>query len=263
MSEVRRLEREPVNAFTYSTAAARYARSRPYFHPVVMSNVRDALGLREPVRRALDVGCGTGQSTVALRDFADVVVGVDSSPTMLAHAPQDAGLTFVVAPAEQLPFASGTVDLMTVASAFHWFDRERFLNEAHRLLRPSAWLVVYDNAFLDIMEDHPDFANWVREAYVARYPAPSRDRRSLTPAEVHRQGFHLREPETYTNAVAFSPAELVDYLMTQSNVIAAVEEGGEPLEDARGWLLSAVTPFFPGPRGTFRFGGVITYLQKR
>lgn len=44
--------------------------------------------------------------------------------------------------AEELPFADGSVDLMTAMSAFHWFDRPRFLREAHRVLKPRGCLAL-------------------------------------------------------------------------------------------------------------------------
>lgn len=45
-------------------------------------------------------------------------------------------------PAEELPFEDGSVDLVTAMSAFHWFDHSRFLQEAHRVLKPNGCLAV-------------------------------------------------------------------------------------------------------------------------
>lgn len=45
-------------------------------------------------------------------------------------------------PAEELPFEDGSVDLVTTMSAFHWFDRSRFLQEAHRVLKPHGCLAI-------------------------------------------------------------------------------------------------------------------------
>jgi hypothetical protein len=49
--------------------------------------------------------------------------------------------------------------------------------------------------------------------------------------------------------------------MTQSNVIAAVEQGSESLPDALSWLLESASPWFPSPMATFIFGGEIWLLQ--
>ncbi|KAG7278729.1 hypothetical protein CRUP_008341, partial [Coryphaenoides rupestris] len=50
--------------------------------------------------------------------------------------PLDLALDVGLSKAEQLLSAPGSVDLVAVMSAFHWFDRPRFLQEAHRVLKP-------------------------------------------------------------------------------------------------------------------------------
>jgi SAM-dependent methyltransferase len=59
-----------MNYFGHETAAERYAQSRPYFHRLVIERIRGLLKLEGPVRIALDVGCGTGQSALALAEIA-------------------------------------------------------------------------------------------------------------------------------------------------------------------------------------------------
>lgn len=44
--------------------------------------------------------------------------------------------------AEELPFADGSVDLLTAASAAHWFDQSRFLAEADRVLKPHGCMAL-------------------------------------------------------------------------------------------------------------------------
>ena len=68
--------------------------------------------------------------------------------------------------------------------------------------------------------------------------------------------------ENYGNEVRFTPPQLISYLLTQSNVIAAVEQGREAIEDVARWLLQSVSPLFLAPTGTFRFGGSIRYLRR-
>lgn len=244
-------------------AASQYERSRPFFHPPVIERIRSFLKLDGPVDRALDIGCGTGQSTRALRALATRVVGVDRSHPMLSEAARQAGLAFVAARSEQLPFVSRSVDLVTVALAFHWFQQDRFLQEAQRALRAGGWLVIYDNSFLGMMRENPDFQRWNREVYPARYPMPPRNVQTPIEAQCPAFGFVHLEREIYGNVVPFSPEELTAYLCTQSNVRAAVESGMETIDDAYAWIHESVTPFFAAARGTFHFGGVIGYLRKQ
>ena len=71
------------NPFAASDVGAVYSQGRPYHHPRTLARVRSQLGRLE---RGLDVACGTGMSTIALRDYADTVVGVDISPAMMRAA---------------------------------------------------------------------------------------------------------------------------------------------------------------------------------
>jgi SAM-dependent methyltransferase len=248
--------------FSHQSAAERYARSRPYFHPLVIERIRSYLRLGSPLPRALDVGCGTGQSTLALKEIATEVIGTDISEEMLAEAPESMGISYVRAPAEQLPFSDASFEITTAGLTFHWFDRARFLPEANRVLRPNGWLIIYNNYFLGTMKENPDYERWARDLYLARYPTPPRADNPLTDADADTFGFRFAERETYTNEVVFSVEEHAAYLMIQTNVIAAVEQGQQSVEEVYAWLLEATRPLFPAPRGTFQFGGTVWYLQK-
>jgi len=249
-----------MNYFAHSTAAERYARSRPYFHPLVVERIRSFLRLERPVPMALDVACGTGLSTSALTELAESVIATDISPEMLTQAPVHERIRYAVAPAEKLPLEPESVDLITVALAFHWFNRTGFLAEARRVLRRDGALVVYNNGFYGRMHENPAFADWNRDNYLTRYPVPPRNDRPFTDDEATDAGFTFAGRERYANDIAFSPDQLAQYLLTQSNVIAAVEQGSESLEAVHAWLLETVTPLFPSPTATFAFGGEIWFL---
>jgi SAM-dependent methyltransferase len=47
--------------------------------------------------------------------------------------------------AEALPLADDSADAVVAASAFHWFDTERALEEIHRVLRPDGALATLGN----------------------------------------------------------------------------------------------------------------------
>lgn len=46
--------------------------------------------------------------------------------------------------AEELPLPDGCVDLLTVATAVHWFDQAKFLAETSRVLKPGGCMAVVD-----------------------------------------------------------------------------------------------------------------------
>jgi SAM-dependent methyltransferase len=252
-----------MNLFGYRAAARRYTKGRPYFHPKVIARVRDFLELAGPVGAALDVGCGSGLSTLALAEIARSVVGVDASREMVALAPPGARVSYLVAPAEVLPFGDGAFELMTASQAFHWFDRTRFLMEASRVLRPGGRLVVYDHYFAARMEENESFRAWFRGQYLTRYPSPKRGEIAFTESEAREHGFRLLGCEHYDDALKFTPESLIDYLTTHSNIIAAVEGGDESIDSARAWLAESLVPLFGGvDEATFLFQGPIWFLER-
>ena len=91
-----------------------------------------------PVRRALDVGTGTGLGAleIAKRYPGAEIVGVDVSPAMLEKARRLApGIEFVEGDASALPFDDGEFDLVAHVNMIP------FLDETARVLRPGGWTV--------------------------------------------------------------------------------------------------------------------------
>ena len=252
------------NYFAHDTVAHRYAYARPYFHPIVMQHIRHYLKLDSPLETALDVACGTGHSSIALKAIARRVYGAELASSMLAHVIRESEVEYVQAAAENLPFPDESIDLMTVCMALHWLDRAAFLQEAYRLLRssPSGTLVIYNNRFRGIMRENPDFEIWHRDVYIQRYPPPRRKPSTLTAEYAARHGFHYLKEQDYTNNIIFTVRDLAVYLSTQSNLIAVIEEGHESLEAIQDWLVASIRPFFNAPTGTFVFNGRIDFFKK-
>jgi SAM-dependent methyltransferase len=163
--------------------------------------------------------------------------------------------------AESLPLSDACCDLMTVALSFHWMDRERFLLEAGRVLRPFGWLVIYNNYFLGRMRENASFQRWVNVQYLKRYPVPPRSDQPLTTEEAAAFGFIFVERQAYANEVTFDVDELASYLMTSTNIVVAVQSGITSYPKVQQWLTEALGPLFPAPRCTFDFGGYIWYLR--
>jgi ubiquinone/menaquinone biosynthesis C-methylase UbiE len=103
-----------------------------------------------PVGVALDAACGTGRHAAYLASLGHTVIGLDSSPGMLARArekvPQG---EFHEADLHELPLADDSVDLVVCAIALvHLADIEGPFREFARVLRPGGHLVVSDQCGL-------------------------------------------------------------------------------------------------------------------
>ncbi|KAF4109138.1 putative methyltransferase DDB_G0268948 [Onychostoma macrolepis] len=125
---------------------------------------------------AVDVGCGSGQGTLLLAPHFTRVVGLDISPAQLEVGRKHvkvANISFRESPAEELPFEDGSIDLVTTMSAFHWFDRSRFLQEAHRVLKPHGCLAIL-NYTMDMELSYGDCSETLnhicKEFYAALQP---------------------------------------------------------------------------------------------
>ncbi len=252
-----------VNYFDSEEVALRYAAARPRGHERILTLLRLYMERELPVARALDVGCGTGASTVALMPFARQVTGLDPSSFMLAQAPARPGVTYRKGHAEALPFGAGEFDLLTVASAYHWFDHERFLREAARVLRPGGWLVLYKVGSTGSVLAGPEYEFWWRESFRVRYPRVARNGEPLTAERAAQFGFAERAHEAQTRRVTVTLRDQVENLLSHSSVIRATDHRGEMVAAAREWLTRELAPFFPQGSAQIEFKDWLHLVQRR
>jgi ubiquinone/menaquinone biosynthesis C-methylase UbiE len=94
---------------------------------------------------ALDAACGTGRFAEFLAARGHRVIGVDSSPDMLAHARRRVpDAEFHVGELDQLPLPDDCVDVITCALALEHVPLDPVLAEFARVLRPGGDLVISD-----------------------------------------------------------------------------------------------------------------------
>ncbi|MDT8319722.1 MAG: methyltransferase domain-containing protein [Xanthomonadales bacterium] len=104
--------------------------------------------LRSPPERIVDLGCGTGSTSAALkkRFRKSQVISFDLSPGMLRQAQDKSTLLRPLKPVcgdmGALPFATRSVDLMFSNLASFWYpEPERMFAEFRRVLRPQGMLL--------------------------------------------------------------------------------------------------------------------------
>jgi SAM-dependent methyltransferase len=247
------------NPFLADGIGARYARGRPYHHPRGLARALALLG-EERAGTALDVACGTGMSTRALADVADLAIGADRSPEMLAIAATRDDLTFVRTAGELLPFPDNRFDGITVCSGIHWLDQPRFYAEARRVLRPNGWIALYDHYFIGEMVDVPEFREWAK-LVLERFPLPPRNPQVGDPRGEQPDGFAVIGDEFYPEDIRMSQDEFADYQLSLSTFIAA-EAGGTSRAELRAWLLETTAPFFADANTrAVRFLGSVVCLR--
>jgi SAM-dependent methyltransferase len=138
----------------------------------VVRRILDSL----PVGTALDAACGTGRHTAYLHELGHQVIGVDTSPAMLARARERLPeVCFHEADLKRLPLPDNAVDTVVCALALtHVPELAPVLAEFARVLRPGGHLVVSDAHLL---------VSYLRPT-LPRRPGP--DGRPTLLAEYHR-----------------------------------------------------------------------------
>lgn len=136
----------------FGRTAADYARYRTAF-PAELFTRLAALGIGLSGQRIVDLGTGTG---VLARDFAlggATVTGVDIAPELLVEGRrQDAeagvSVTYREGPAEDTGLPADAWDVVCAGQCWYWFDRDRAVAEARRLLVDGGALVLCTRDYL-------------------------------------------------------------------------------------------------------------------
>lgn len=125
-----------------------YVRARPSYPPELLDILRAECGLGERSVVA-DLGSGTGIFTRLLLETGATVHAVEPNDEMRAAAERELagapGFRSVRGRAEGTTLPSASVDLVTAAQAFHWFDLERTKRELARILRPGGFVALVWN----------------------------------------------------------------------------------------------------------------------
>lgn len=235
-----------MSEFSGAAMASGYAKWRPPVHPLVIDAARPYIG---DCAVGLDVGCGAGLSTNALKRVARVCIGIDPVESMVRAAGDG---FYAVAAAEHIPLRTASVDLLSAAGSLNYADLERFFPEALRVLAPGGMLLVYDFSAgrLD---------NWLDE-FQRRYPPPAGSARALDPDILRdlARGFRLIHAENFEYAVPMTPDFYLEYILTETSVSHAVQRGASP-ESIRKWCAESLS-FFQRPRDIL-FAGYFVIFQ--
>ncbi len=157
----------------FSTKVADYEASRPDY-PEALFAMLAAEGALAAGATVADVGAGTGLLTRGLLQHGWTVVAVEPNAGMRRAADRRlggmAGYRSVEGSAESMPLAESSVDLVTAAQAFHWFDIERSRAEFLRVLKPAGRVALIWN---DRVPEDP--VNEALDAMSARHGGARRE----------------------------------------------------------------------------------------
>lgn len=208
----------------FCRAGEDYERGRPDYPAAARDHLITTLGLH-PGRTVLDLAAGTGKLTRALVSTGAAVIAVEPVDGMRARLiATTPGARVLTGTAERIGLDDASVDAVTVAQAFHWFDARAAAAEIHRVLRPLGRLAVIWNAW-------DESVAWVAavmavvHAHTAGAPQQrtSRWARELAATAL----FSGLTQDTFANAVSGSREILVARILSTSYIAALPTKGRE------------------------------------
>lgn len=129
------------NTEKFSHKAEAYASGRPSYAEDFLDALYSRHGF-QPHSVIADVGSGTGILTEQMLARGSTVYAVEPNADMRITAERElgryAGFHSVDGTAEHTTLGVGSVDFVTVAQAFHWFDETAFSAECARILKPRG-----------------------------------------------------------------------------------------------------------------------------
>lgn len=145
------------NADRFKGFADIYDKARPKMPLYPIEIIKKYLG-REP-EHVVDLGCGTGLSTVVWKGHCGEAVGIEPSDDMLAEAvkKQEDGVTFRKAYSHETGLPDGFADAVVCSQSFHWMEPKSTLAEVNRILRAGG-------VFATVDCDWPPVCGWEAEA---------------------------------------------------------------------------------------------------
>ncbi|KAI0838712.1 S-adenosyl-L-methionine-dependent methyltransferase [Hypoxylon sp. FL0890] len=151
---------------------AAYAQARPGYNTNLYEYVIDQhTSTGGGLDTVLDVGTGPGIAARGLAPHFAHVIGIDASEGMISTARSIGGVTstsepirYEISTAEELgsnfspPIPDSSVDLITAATAAHWFNMSGFWPRAAQVLKPGGTVAIWTMTALYIHPSTPNHA---------------------------------------------------------------------------------------------------------
>lgn len=212
------------NTSRFSGIADQYARYRPTYSAEFMDYLYGEIGF-DKTGVIADIGAGTGIFSKLLLERGSRVICIEPNNDMLRVARETLSgfqnCTFDNSPAEKTTLPDQSVDYITAAQAFHWFDEERFQAECQRILKENGKVVLVWNARIPDAES-VIACDEINRRYCPEAPAFSGGQRGIVPD--HHAGFFkngLVDYKTFAN----------DYTMDEDGFIGRILSSSYALKE--------------------------------
>lgn len=124
----------------FSTQAKEYSKYRPKYPAELFEYLSSQANSHDT---AWDCATGSGQAAIGLEPYFKKIIATDASASQIEHAELHSKIKYKVASAENSGLETHSVDLITVATAIHWINTDKFYPEVRRILKPGGVIAVW------------------------------------------------------------------------------------------------------------------------
>lgn len=235
----------------FDKVASVYAQSRPTYPKEVYDRILEWCNV-QLIGTVVDIGCGAGHSIDGLIPISKDIIGIEPGENLRREAIKKYPMYKILpGTGEETGLPSDIANLVTVATAFYWMDRERALAEISRILKQNGSLVLYRYLFPGI--EGP--ANEILISHCNEYWNQFREERLVKDDDsdiiINQTGlFSDAEKDTVRNIWSLSVSNFVAFLSSTSYVSKYLETLTP--ESKEQYLLNLTDAFTP-----YSEGGVI------
>ncbi len=148
-----------MNEDKFTKKSSIYDKYRPSYSTDLIEYLYTKAGFNNKSKIA-DIGAGTGIFSEQLLKQGSQVILIEPNVSMLREARKKLSnyknASFLLSNAEKIDLPSHSLDYITVAQAFHWFDLEKFKAECERLLVENGKVLLtwnITNSETKVMQD--------------------------------------------------------------------------------------------------------------
>lgn len=176
----------------FSSRVENYAKYRPTYPPAVVDLLKSDCALT-PNSTIADVGSGTGILSERFLENGNRVFGIEPNAPMRLYAERSferfPNFVSIEGTAEATTLEDASVDFVTAAQAFHWFNQSKARDEFARILKPEGWVVLmwnerrvdstpflrdYELLLLQYGTDYEKVRHEIAQGEIADFFAPAR-----------------------------------------------------------------------------------------
>ncbi|MDB5284502.1 MAG: methylase involved in ubiquinone/menaquinone biosynthesis [Bacteroidota bacterium] len=150
----------------FSRQAEIYLKARPTYPDELFEYLA---GISPSRQLCWDCATGNGQAAISLSPYFEKVIATDGSGKQIQNAMVRTNIEYKIATAEESGLQDHSVDLITVATAAHWFEHDRFYKEAQRVSKANGILAVWAYSEAIINPEMDALMAWFMYDFLEKY----------------------------------------------------------------------------------------------